>query len=54
MPADIAKCSGLGCPLKDTCYRHNMEGAMMQRYTAPVYNSKKKKCLIYWEDKNDG
>lgn len=46
-------CSGEGCPLKDTCYRHTAEKGMRQSYFmgAPYKDGG---CEYYWETKNQG
>ena len=45
--ADITKCSGEGCPLKDMCYRFTATGSDYQSYftTPPV---KDNKCEMFW------
>jgi hypothetical protein len=44
---DITKCTGEGCPLKETCYRFTAPAEMYQSYfmTPPVLNGK---CEYHW------
>jgi hypothetical protein len=44
---DITKCTGEGCPLKETCHRFTAPAEMYQSYfmTPPVLNGK---CEYYW------
>ena len=52
--ADITMCTGEGCPLAKTCYRHNAPSSMMQSFfmEAP-YDSDEESCQYYWKDKDD-
>jgi len=45
--SDITKCSGVGCPLKDMCFRFTAPGSERQAYftTPPV---KDNKCDMFW------
>lgn len=43
---DISKCSGEGCPLKETCWRYQAEAGDRQSWIEPPY--KDGKCEIYW------
>lgn len=45
--ADITKCSGLGCPHKETCYRYTATADTNQSYfvNPPI---KDNKCDLYW------
>lgn len=46
--ADIAKCSGVGCTKKETCYRYLAPESEMQSYMLPeVVES----CEMYWKVK---
>jgi hypothetical protein len=47
--ADITKCKGVGCPVKEDCYRYTAEADIYQAYFlyAP-YDKEKKKCDYYW------
>lgn len=48
--ADIAKCKGDGCPLKENCYRHQAKSnEFWQSYFAIVpYDEKRGTCDHYW------
>lgn len=45
--ADITKCSGLGCPHKESCYRYTAKADDLQSYfmEPPI---KDNKCDLYW------
>jgi hypothetical protein len=46
---DITKCTGEGCPLKESCYRYTSDISMLQSYfLTPPY--KDKNCDMYWRD----
>jgi len=47
--ADITKCSGKGCALKDMCYRFTAPGSERQAYftTPPI---KDNECEMFWGD----
>lgn len=49
--ADISKCTGQNCPLKDTCYRYTSPKSMVwQSYLGKVpYDHTKKECEFYWK-----
>jgi hypothetical protein len=49
--ADIAKCEGTGCPLKDTCYRYRaLAGDYWQSWLAKVpYDHQTDTCDQYWK-----
>lgn len=47
--ADISKCDGLECPLKESCYRYNASESEIQSYIEA------KDCIenendMYWHD----
>jgi hypothetical protein len=44
---DITKCTGEGCPLKETCYRFTAPTGMYQSFFfgVPIKNGK---CEMYW------
>jgi hypothetical protein len=46
--ADITKCTGRGCDLRETCYRFTATAGWYQSYfmTSPVKNGE---CEMYWE-----
>jgi hypothetical protein len=47
--SDITKCTGEGCPLKESCYRYKVDSSMMQSYfLEPPY--KDSNCDMYWGD----
>ena len=43
-------CTGKGCPLKDTCYRHTATPSehWQSYFTNPPYDKKGKKCDMFW------
>ena len=45
--ADITKCKGTDCPLKETCYRYNATPDDYQSYFTEV-PIKDGKCDMYW------
>lgn len=49
--ADITKCKGNNCPLKEFCYRFKVEDSTYQSYfvTEP-YNEDAEDCEYFWED----
>jgi hypothetical protein len=52
--ADITKCSGANCPLKDKCYRYTAPASMSQSYFWDVpgnIENKQFTCEMYWEVK---
>jgi hypothetical protein len=52
--ADITKCTGLWCPLSQSCYRYTAkETPHWQSYFVNVpYDGKKKKCSEFWMNKS--
>ena len=48
--ADIAKCFGTDCPLKDSCYRYTApSGDIQQSYLGEVpYKIQTHSCDFYW------
>jgi hypothetical protein len=45
--ADITKCKGEGCPLKESCYRFTAEASEYQSYfLTPPFDGKT--CEMYW------
>ena len=48
--ADITKCKGTGCPLKETCYRFLAMEVLRQPYFINV-PFKDGKCEYYWKIK---
>jgi hypothetical protein len=49
--ADICKCKGFSCPLKNTCYRYLARPSQLQSYFAeqPTINENTNRCDHYWE-----
>lgn len=48
--SDITKCSGVGCPVKDKCYRFTATTSkFLQSYFVEV-PYKDGKCDMYWGD----
>jgi hypothetical protein len=49
---DITKCTGEGCPLKESCYRFTSDISMMQSYffTPPFENDT---CEMYWGEQSE-
>jgi hypothetical protein len=45
---DITKCTGEGCPLKDTCYRFTATTGMYQSFffESPIKDGK---CEYHWD-----
>ncbi len=57
--ADITMCSGVGCPMRDTCYRYTAPVGMRQSYfMEPPIRQKVDgyDCSHYWKtkEKKDG
>lgn len=45
--ADITKCEGGNCPIKENCYRYTAPEGMYQSYFVEIpYNGKE--CNLYW------
>lgn len=55
--ADITKCKGTDCPVKDECYRHTaIDGYQQSWFTeAPgeIYEGKFT-CNMYWGENSEG
>ena len=48
--ADISKCEGLDCPLKETCYRYtSYPDEDYQAYLIPI-DYLDGECEMYWND----
>ena len=49
--ADITKCSGEGCPLKNECYRFLAIANQYQQsyFTTVPYNQETKECEYIWK-----
>jgi hypothetical protein len=50
--ADITKCNGQGCPVKEKCYRYTAKESMYQSYFSepPI---KDNKCDMYWGENSE-
>jgi len=48
--ADISKCSGMYCQIKEKCYRYTAQTAKFQSYILPQYDTKIKECPLYWKE----
>lgn len=52
--ADITKCRGDNCPLKEQCYRHTtIEGILQSYFTESPFEQlgDEIKCEYYWNNK---
>jgi hypothetical protein len=47
--SDITMCSGLGCDLKDECYRHTANQSFWQSWFMEV-PIKDGKCDMFWDN----
>ena len=48
--ADITKCDGKECTMKETCYRYKAPKGYYQSYfTESPINKETKECGYYWE-----
>ena len=53
--ADITKCQGFICPLKENCYRFTAESnPYRQSYMQPPYDFEKEKCESYISNSVNG
>jgi len=51
MMADISKCSGVECPLKETCYRYTAKaGFMKSNLGSAPYDKEKEECSYYYKE----
>ena len=48
---DITMCSGIGCPKKQSCYRHTAKASDYQSFfmTPPIKDGE---CDHYWDNEN--
>ena len=53
---DIAMCEGIGCPMRDACYRYTATPSeFRQSYFMDIpYNKESGECEHYWEHADDG
>lgn len=49
--ADITKCEGLDCPLKEKCYRFTAKANEYRQsyFVEPPYNKETKECEYLWK-----
>ena len=51
---DISKCSGEGCPMKETCYRFTaIADKLWQSYFMNAPIKEDNTCDYYWPNEND-
>ena len=49
--ADISKCNGHNCPIKDACYRYTAPAnKRWQAYGSFSYDKKNQTCESFWGD----
>jgi len=48
---DISKCSGEGCPLKDSCRRYTAPASEWQYWIEPNWDGEE--CVVYLEESRD-
>ena len=48
--ADITKCNGINCPLKESCYRFKAKANeyLQSYFQQDPYNKDAKDCAFYW------
>jgi len=48
---DITMCSGAGCSIKESCYRHLAEPNKFRQswFAAPPFDKGTAVCIYYWE-----
>lgn len=53
--ADITKCKGEDCPLKESCYRYTAPYDKYRQsiFLNPPYNKETKSCTMYWGETQD-
>lgn len=49
--ADISKCRGIDCPLKENCVRYTAPEGVWQSWFFDVPIKEDGTCDYYWEDK---
>jgi hypothetical protein len=55
--SDITKCPGIGCPVKNDCYRFNAESGYRQSWFVKApgeINEGKFTCDMYWGEQAEG
>lgn len=50
---DISMCSGLNCPLKETCYRYKATPSFHQSYFMPPPLKEDTSCDYYWKIRDE-
>jgi hypothetical protein len=50
--ADITKCKGQGCPVKEKCYRYTAKESMYQSYFSEL-PIKDNKCDMFWGENSE-
>ena len=48
--ADITKCSGVGCPIKESCHRYTAPSGFLQSYSDFKFDEEKG-CDYFWNNK---
>ena len=55
--ADITKCEGKNCPLKDMCYRYTAKEGIWQSYFTEIpgeWKEDKFSCDMFWGEASQG
>jgi len=68
--ADITKCTGNGCPIKDKCYRHTAPNSQRQSWfvdspgkwgwrreefeNGDIFDHREFRCDMYWGEQQTG
>jgi len=48
--ADISKCKGTDCPIRDSCYRYTAPDSLVwQSYYNYSYDHEKEECKDFWK-----
>lgn len=49
--ADISKCWGNDCPVKERCYRYTAPANLLrQSYGGFIYDKEKQECKYFWDN----
>ena len=53
--ADISKCSGKNCPIKEKCYRFTAQSGIRQSYILPPFEiiNNQFKCELFWGEQSE-
>ena len=46
--ADISKCNGIGCSMKERCYRYTAKSSTFQSYLMGKIEIKNNSCPLFW------